>query len=105
MAPIVVGGSLSDFEVIEVQAVQKGALGIVCRKGRSVVRLWISLASDKGPEPPATAGKYAVFYAVRSGDPADAERLAKTLAEIVEKHSDVPVPKGLTEFVPTPIPL
>lgn len=105
VAPIVVGGSLGDFEVIEVQALQKGVLNIDCRKGRSVVRLWIARASDKGPEPPAEAGKYAVFYSVRSGDPADAEGLAKALAEIVGKHSDVPVPKGMTEFVPAPIPL
>ncbi len=105
VAPIVVGGSLGDFEVIEVQALQKGVLNIVCRKGRSVVRLWISLASDKGPEPPAQAGKYAVFYSVSSGDPAEAERLTKALAGIVGKNSDVPVPKGMTEFVPAPIPL
>lgn len=105
VAPLVVGGSLGDFEVIEVQALQKGVLNIVCRKGRSIVRLWIALASEKGPEPPAQMGKYAVFYSVRSGDPADAERLAKALAEIVGKHSDVPVPKGMTEFVPAPIPL
>lgn len=99
------GHSLADFEVVEIHAVQKGVLDVVCRKGRSVVRLWIALASDKGPEPPAETGKYAVFYSVRSGDPADAERLAKALAEIVGKHSDVPVPKGMTEFVPAAIPL
>jgi len=101
----VVGSSLADFEVIEIHAIQKGVLDVVCRKGRAAMRLSIALASDKGPEPPATAGKYAVFYSVRSGDPADAERLAKALAEIVGKHSDVPVPQGMTEFVPAAIPL
>ena len=30
---------------------------------------------------------------------------AKALVEIVGKHSDVPVPKGMTEFVPAPIPM
>jgi len=105
VAPLVVGSSLGDFEVVEIDAIQKGVLDVVCRKGRSVVRLWIALASDKGPEPPAQAGKYAVFYSVRGGDPADAERLAKALADVVGKHADVPVPKRLTEFVPAPIPL
>ena len=105
VAPLVVGSSLVDFEVIEIHAMHKGVLDIVCRKGRSVVRLWIALASETGPEPPAMSGKYAVFYSVRSGDPADAERLAKALAEIVGKHSDVPIPKGMIEFVPAPIPL
>ncbi|MBK9263717.1 MAG: hypothetical protein IPM54_28425 [Polyangiaceae bacterium] len=105
VAPLVVGSSLGDFEVREIQAVQRGVLNIVCAKGRSVVHLFIALASDKGPEPPAEAGKYAIFYSLRKGDPSDAERLAKALAEIVGKHSDVPVPKGMTEFVPVPIPI
>jgi hypothetical protein len=105
IAPLVVGGSLLDFEVVEIQALQKGVLNIVCRKGRSNVRLWIALAAEKSPEPPAEAGKYAVFYSVRSGDPVDAEKLTKALAEIVKKHSDVPVPKGMAEFVPARIPL
>lgn len=105
VAPLVVGRSLAEFEVTEIWAVRKGVLDVVCRKDRSVVRLSIALRSEKGPEPPAVADKYAVFYSVRSGDPSEGERLAKALAEIVGKHADVPVPKGLTEFVPAPIPI
>jgi hypothetical protein len=106
VAPLVVGGSLGDFQVREIQAVRKGVLNVICAKDRSVVRLSIALASEKGPEPPAEAGKYAVFYSLRRGsDPSEAERLAKALAEIVAKHSDVPVPQGMTEFVPAAIPM
>ncbi len=105
IAPLTVGGALGDFTVREVQAVQKGVLNIVCVKDRSTVRLWIALGSENGPQPPAEADKYAIYYSVRNADSSDAERLAKALAEIVGKHSDVPVPQGMTEFVPTSVPL
>lgn len=105
VAPLVVGSSLEGYEVTEIQAIHRGALNVLCRKERSTVRLWISLASEKGPEPAAKADKYAVFYAASRMDPAEAERLSKALAEIVGKHADVPVPKGMTEFVPIAIPL
>ena len=105
VAPLVVGGSLDGCEVTEIQAIHRGVLNVVCRKERSTMRLWIALASDKGPEPPAKADKYAVFYSASGLEPAEAERLSKALAEIVGKHADVPVPKGMTEFVPAAIPL
>ncbi len=105
VAPLVVGGSLDGFEVTEIQAIHKGVLNVAVRKERVTVRLWIAVDSEKAPKPPAVAGKYAVFYSVRSGDPAEAERLAKALAQIVEKHADIPPPKGMTEFVPAGISL
>jgi hypothetical protein len=105
VAPLVVGGSLDSFEVTEIQAIRKGVLNVACRKDRAIVRLWIALDAEKAPKPPAVAGKYAVFYSVRDGDGAEAERLAKALAQIVEKHADLPAPKGMTEFVPAGIPL
>ncbi len=105
VAPLVVGGSLDGCEVTEIQAIHRGVLNVVCRWERSTMRLWIALASDKGPEPPAKADKYAVFYSASGIEPAEAERLSKTLADIVAKHADVPVPKGMTEFVPAAIPL
>jgi hypothetical protein len=105
LAPLVVGSSLADYEVAEIHAVRKGVIELVCRKDRANVRLSIALAADKGPEPPARADTYAIYYSLRNADPAEAERLAKALAEIVGKHLDVPVPKGLTEFVPAGIPL
>lgn len=105
IAPLVIGSKLGDYEITKIHAIHKGVLEIVCRHDRSQVRLSIALLSEKGPAPPAQAGKYAVFYSLRNGDPAEAERLAKSLAEIVEKHSDVAVPKGMTEFVPAAIPM
>jgi len=105
IAPIVVGSKLGAYEVTKIQAIHKGVLEIVCRHDRAQVRLSIALLSEKGPEPPAQTDKYAVFYSNRGGEPAEAERLAKSLAEILGKHSDVPVPKGMTEFVPAAIPM
>jgi hypothetical protein len=105
IAPLVVGSKLGAYEVTKILAVHKGVLEIFCRNDRAQVRLSIALLSEKGPEPPAQTDKYAVFYSNRGGDPADAERLAKSLAEILGKHSDVPVPKGMTEFVPSAIPM
>lgn len=105
IAPLVVGSKLGDYEITKIHAIHKGVLEVVCRHEQARVVLSIALLSEKGPAPPAQAGKYAVFYSLRNGDPADAERLAKSLAEIVEKHSDVAVPKGMTEFVPAAIPM
>jgi hypothetical protein len=88
-----------------VHAISDGILVIVCGKDRALVRRWVALASDTGPEPPARSGKYAVFYSARNVDPPDAERLARALASILDGHTDVPVPPGMTPFVPTPIPI
>ncbi|MRG90758.1 hypothetical protein [Polyangium spumosum] len=105
VAPLAPGSSLDGFTVREILAVRDGVLTLVCEKDRSVVRLSIALAADDGPTPPAVAGKYAIFYSARRGDPAEAERLAKALAALLEKHPDVPAPPGMTSFVPTPIPI
>jgi hypothetical protein len=105
VAPLAPGGELDGFEVREVRAVADGVLVVVCGKDRVVVRLWVALASDAGPEPPATAGRYAVFYSAKGADPEDAARLARALAAVVDKRADVPVPPGMTTFVPAPIPL
>ncbi|TKC99120.1 hypothetical protein [Polyangium fumosum] len=105
VAPLAPGSTLDGFAVREIRAVQDGVLMLVCEKDRAVVRLSVALAVDDGPTPPAFAGRYAVFYSARGSDPADGERLAKALAAILEKHPDVPVPPGMTSFVPTPIPI
>ncbi|MDI1431122.1 hypothetical protein [Polyangium sorediatum] len=105
VAPLAPGSTLDGFAVREIRAVQDGVLTLVCEKDRAAVRLSVALAVDDGPTPPAFAGKYAVFYSARGSDPADGERLAKALAAILEKHPDVPVPPGMTSFVPTPIPI
>lgn len=105
VAPLVVGSKLGTHEITKIHAIHKGVLEVHCRHERSQVRLSIALFSEKGPAPPAQADKYAIFYSVRGGDSAEGERLAKSLAEIVEKHSDVAVPKGMTEFVPAAIPM
>jgi hypothetical protein len=105
VAPLVVGAELEGFSVGAIDAVEDGIVVLSLEKERARVRLWIALAADGGPEPPASAGKYAVFYALRGADPSDGERLARALAAILEKHADAPVPPGMTKFVPKPQPI
>lgn len=62
LAPLGPGSALADFEVIEIQAVSAGTLGVVCERGDTRVTLEVSPAKA-GPTPPAMAGPYAIFYA------------------------------------------
>jgi hypothetical protein len=71
-------------------------------KERAIIRLYVALAADGGPTPPATAGQYSVFYSLKDAAPEDGERLAKELAAVVEKNSGAPPPPGITPFVPRP---
>jgi hypothetical protein len=67
--------------------------------------LEIVLGADAAPPPPAIAGKYAIYYSIRSarvGVAEDPERLARALAEIVEKNREVATPSGMTTFVGRP---
>lgn len=105
MAPLVPGARLGGYEVREIHAIEGGQLTLVCAKDRATVRLSIALAADEGPAPPATAGRYAVFYSLRNAPPEDGERLAKALADVLGKHTDLPPPAGLTAFSPKPIPI
>ncbi|MFT3772772.1 MAG: hypothetical protein QM820_45865 [Minicystis sp.] len=99
LAPIARGSDLAGFEVREIHGVRDGVLRIVCTKKDSLVRLDIALTDDEGPVPPATAGKYAVFYTAKSTLPDDAAKLAQQLAKVLEGHQDLPPPKGMTKFV------
>ena len=102
IAPLTKGSSLGGWDVLRVEGVDQGTLRVVCVNGRSVVRLDVALAADGGPAPPATAGKYAVFYSLKDASPEDGERLAKELARVVEKNAAAPPPPGMTPFVPKP---
>jgi hypothetical protein len=117
VAPLAKGSSLGGWEVIRIEGTDdRGALRVVCVKERSAVRLYIALAAQnndnnnnnnnntdaKNPEPPATAGQYAIFYSLKDAAPEDGERLAIALAAIVEKNKDAPPPSSMTPFVPRP---
>src|SRR6185437_10287063 len=66
LAPLKEGGALDGFDVAEIDAVDaSGQLRLVCRKGSAEVKLTVALQGEGGPEPPATAGHYAVFYGTR----------------------------------------
>ena len=73
---------------------------VVARKD-AVVRLDIALADPEGPVPPATAGRYAIFYSLRGATPDDGERLAKKLAAAISRNG-APPPAGMTTFTPNP---
>lgn len=100
MAPLVAGGKLLDFAVREVRAVDHGRLRVVCVKDKAVVRLDVALLDPEGALPPASAGRYAVFYSLRGGTPEDGERLALKLARVIEAHASMPPPPGMTTFTP-----
>ena len=101
VAPIVPGGVLLDFAVREIRAVDRGRLRVVCVKDKAVVRLDVALLDPEGALPPATAGRYAVFYSLRGATPEDGERLARKLARVIEAHASTPPPPpGMSTFTP-----
>ena len=87
-----------------IDAVEEGTLRVVCGKGKGVVRLFVALADENGAAAPATAGRFAVFYAVRGVLPEDGEKLAKKLAEVIGANTGAAAPAGMTTFKPKPKP-
>lgn len=100
LAPVVPGSALLDFTVREIHAVDRGRLRVVCVKDKAVVRLDVALLDPEGTVPPASAGRYAVFYSLRGAAPEDADRLARKLARLIEPHASAPPPPGMTTFTP-----
>jgi hypothetical protein len=109
VAPLAPGSDLGGFVVREIRGVERGRMRVVCEKGRDTVRLDVALdgaAPDAGAGalPPATAGKFAIFYALDGGaTPEDGERLAKALAVVIGRGK-APPPPGMTPFTPGPKP-
>jgi hypothetical protein len=104
VAPLAKGSDLGGFEVREISAVEEGTMRVVCAKERAVVRLYVALADEEGALPPATAGKFAVFYAARGATPEDAERLSKKLAGVIGLNTGAAAPAGMTTYKPKPKP-
>jgi hypothetical protein len=101
VAPLMPGSSLLDFTVREIHAVDRGRLRVVCGKDKAVVRLDVALLDAEGAVvPPASAGRYAVFYSLRGGAPEDGDRLARALAHLIGAHASAPPPPGMTTFTP-----
>src|SRR5262249_43379509 len=71
LSPREPGGTLAGFTVREIRGVERGRLRVVCAQDRAVVRLEVALADPEGTLPPATAGRYAVFYALDGATPED----------------------------------
>jgi hypothetical protein len=104
LAPIVVGSTSKGWQVEEIRAVQGGTFRIVFaqEKDKGRVLLDVALNDEEGVVPPATAGRYAVYYAAKRALPEDGDRLAKLLARTIEKHLDAPTPAGLGKFKARP---
>lgn len=100
VAPLAKGSELGGYEVRDIFGVQDGVMRLVCVKAQATVRLDIALSGEGGPEPPATAGKYAIYYSLKGAFPEDGLALAQKLAKVLEGHQDAPAPKGMTRFVP-----
>jgi hypothetical protein len=103
LAPLTPGSVLGGFTVREIHAVEHGLLRVVCardKKDKEVVRLDVALAAPEGALPPATAGRYAIFYSLRGAMPEDADRLANELAAVIKGNAAAPAPAGMTTFTP-----
>jgi hypothetical protein len=100
VAPLAPGSDLIGFTVREIRAVERGRLRVVCVKDKAVVRLDVALLDPDGALPPASAGRYAVFYSLRGAAPEDGDRLSRKLARILEAHAAAPPPPGMTTFTP-----
>ena len=104
LAPIVVGSTSKGWKVEAISAVHEGAIVVsfVEEKGKGAVDLLVVASAEDEVAPPATAGRYAVFYSARLALPEDGDRLARMLGRIIEKNQDAPVPPGLRPFQPQP---
>ncbi len=104
LAPIVVGSTSKGWKVQAISAVHEGAIVVsfVEEKGKGAVDLLVVASAEDEVAPPATAGRYAVFYSTRLALPEDGDRLARVLARAIEKNQDAPVPPGLRPFQPRP---
>ena len=106
VAPIVVGSTSKGWKVEAIHAVHAGTITVTFaeQEGPGVLDLLVALSSEDGALPPATAGRYAVFYEARRAVPEDGERLAKVLARVLEKNQSAPTPPGLGLYVARPAP-
>jgi hypothetical protein len=106
VAPLAAGSPIGGFTVRAVHGVHNGMMRVVCVKDTAVVRLDVALLdeSEGAPSPPATAGRYAIYYALRSATPEDGEQLATRLAHVIKGNASAPVPPGLAPFKPNPKP-
>ncbi len=102
VAPIVVGSTSKGWKVEAISAVHEGAIVVsfVEEKGQGAVDLFVTESAEDEVAPPATAGRYAVFYSVRLALPEDGDRLAKVLARAIEKNQAAPTPPGLKPYAP-----
>ncbi len=105
VSPLAEGSDLvAGFVVREIHGVERGYVRVVCAHDRAIVKLDVALADPEGTLPPASAGRYAIFYSLRGAAPEDGERLAKKLAKVIDAHLAVDPPPGMTTFTPDPTP-
>lgn len=100
IAPIARGSEIDGFIVRDVRGVEDGRMRLVCVRDEAVVRLDVALLDPDGPLPPASAGRYAVYYSLKGATPEDGDKLAKRLAAALGAHVDSPPPAGMTRFIP-----
>lgn len=100
LSPLAPGSHLAGFEVRAIDGVRDGVLRVVCGKDRAIVRLDVALVDDEGAVPPATAGRFAVFYSLSGALPEEGDRLARKLADVLRAHAGATPPPGMTTFKP-----
>ena len=100
--PLVPGLEHDGWLLRTVSGVQDGVMRLAFEqtkeKGRVVVI--IALEADDGPTPPATAGRFALFYTSKRVESDDAAALTRGVAEIVRGHKAARIPAGMTVYRP-----
>jgi hypothetical protein len=96
IAPLNVDSKIGDCKIRRI-AVDDGTLAVTCGRGAAAVTLQVALLSPGSPPPPATSGRYAVYYsAARSAG--DLSPLCVALAHVLDANASVPPAPGLRAF-------
>jgi hypothetical protein len=104
LSPLKPGEMLAGWHVVAIQGIQDGVLVVVVSQDDRSVRLIVALSSEDGPVPPASAGRFAVYYSAHHTPSDEALSLASALADVLRNNQNVPVPPRLAPFDPPPKP-
>jgi hypothetical protein len=89
LAPLREGSTLEGFDVAEIHPIgDDGVLRIVCRRAHVAVQLEVTLAAPAGG-----AGRYVVSPSLQNATAAEGDRLAASLAAILEAKVGAPPPR------------
>lgn len=95
--PLREGAEVEGFRLDKIRLVEEGFLRLAFANEGGGIEIDVALASDEAPMPPAVAGPYAVYFRT-TARAAEADRLAKHVAGVLEKGTTKPLPTGLAAY-------